>query len=56
MPENGQIKKTRNIIIDKICADVITDWVFDYKEEVDLGKATTDKMAHVVWMNEWGTS
>lgn len=53
MPENGQVlfTKTRKIIEGKIFNDIMDVWLFEYEGEVDLGNATTDEVAQVVWMN-----
>ncbi|MFR3658572.1 MAG: NUDIX hydrolase [Eisenbergiella sp.] len=53
MPENGQVifTKTRKIIEGKIFNDIMDVWLFEYDGEVDLGKATTDEVAQVAWMN-----
>jgi 8-oxo-dGTP pyrophosphatase MutT (NUDIX family) len=51
-PENGQVlfTKTRKIIDGKIFNDIMDVWLFEYDGEVDLGNATTDEVAQVVWM------
>lgn len=49
-PEKGQAK-TRKIIEGKIFNDIMDVWLFEYDGEVDLGKATTDEVAQVAWMN-----
>lgn len=53
LPENGRVlfTKTRKVIDGKIFNDIMDVWLFEYDGEVDLGSATTDEVAQVVWMD-----
>lgn len=53
LPEKGQVilSDIKKIEFGKVVNKIVDVWLFEYAGEVDLGNATTDKVAQVAWMN-----
>ena len=53
LPEKGQVilSDIKKIEFGKVVNKIVDVWLFEYDGEVDLGNATTDEVAQVVWMN-----
>lgn len=53
LPEKGQVilSDIKKIEFGKVVNKIVDVWLFEYDGEVDLGNATTDEVAQVIWMN-----
>lgn len=53
LPKNGRLlfSKTRESIKGVVFRDIVDVWLFEYKGEADLKKATTDEVSAVKWLD-----